>query len=120
MEPAEHIYSYTKTRHRLPKRIAVMAQSPHLFNKTIKNNIRYGRPDATDSEVRDAAKKAGIHKRIMELPEQYETVVSEGGGYVLMIKVASALSLLTLTESSPAERSSGLRWHACLFKGQIS
>lgn len=116
----EHVSSYTQVRHRLPKRIAVMEQSPHLFNKTILNNIRYGRPDATDLEVQDAAKNAGIHERIMELPEQYETVVSEGGGYVLMIEVALALPLLTLTEYSPVERSSGLRWHACLFKGRIS
>ncbi|BDD58375.1 hypothetical protein MAP00_003656 [Monascus purpureus] len=65
----------------LPKHIAVMAQSPHLFNNTIMYNIRYGRPDATESEVHDAAKKVGIHARIMSLPEQYDTVVGEGGGF---------------------------------------
>ncbi|KAL3469042.1 P-loop containing nucleoside triphosphate hydrolase protein [Aspergillus californicus] len=70
----------TLKRGELPKHIAVMAQSPHLFNNTIMYNIRYGRPDATDSEVHDAAKSAGIHARIMSLPEQYDTVVAEGGG----------------------------------------
>ncbi|KAL4759749.1 P-loop containing nucleoside triphosphate hydrolase protein [Aspergillus foveolatus] len=77
MELADQVSS--KTLCRLPKHIAVMAQSPYLFNNTIMYNIRYGRPDAAESEVHDAAKKAGIHARIMSLPEQYDTVVGEGG-----------------------------------------
>ncbi|KAL4758412.1 ABC transporter ATP-binding protein [Aspergillus foveolatus] len=71
----------TLKRDELPKHIAVMEQSPYLFNNTVMYNIRYGRPDATESEVHDAAKKAGIHDRIMSLPEQYDTVVGEGGGF---------------------------------------
>ncbi|KAL4948045.1 P-loop containing nucleoside triphosphate hydrolase protein [Aspergillus filifer] len=70
----------TLKRSELPKYISVMAQSPHLFYGTIMDNIRYGRPDAADSEVQDAAKSAGIHAHIMRLPEQYNTVVREGGG----------------------------------------
>ncbi|KAL6229869.1 P-loop containing nucleoside triphosphate hydrolase protein [Aspergillus navahoensis] len=70
----------TLGRGELPKHIAVMAQSPYLFNNTIMYNIRYGRWDATESEVHDAAKRAGIHDRIISLPEQYNTMVGEGGG----------------------------------------
>ncbi|KAL4972276.1 P-loop containing nucleoside triphosphate hydrolase protein [Aspergillus desertorum] len=57
-----------------------MPQTPYLFNEVIMYNIRYGWPDAADSEVQEAAKSAGIHARTMSLPEQYKTVVHEGGG----------------------------------------
>ena len=48
-----------------------------LFNETIKYNIMYGRPDATDAEVETAARLAQIHDFIMPLPEGYETKVGE-------------------------------------------
>lgn len=98
MELADHVSS--KTLRRLPKHIAVMAQSPHLFNNTIMYNIRYGRPDATESEVHDAAKKVGIHARIMSLPEQYDTVVGEGGGYVLLLIGQGGLVSFIITNSN--------------------
>jgi ATP-binding cassette subfamily B protein len=50
-----------------------------LFNETIKYNIMYGRPDATDAEVETAARLAQIHDFIMSLPEGYETKVGERG-----------------------------------------
>jgi ABC-type multidrug transport system fused ATPase/permease subunit len=58
-------------------------------------NIRYGRLDATKSEVYDAARSAGLHDRIMSLPEQYDTVVGEDGGYVFL-----AINKSIITNSS--------------------
>lgn len=54
-------------------------QRVYLFEDTIANNIRFGRPEATMDEVMAAAKKARCHEFIMSLPEGYETVVGEGG-----------------------------------------
>jgi ABC-type multidrug transport system fused ATPase/permease subunit len=48
-------------------------------------NIRYGRLNATESEVCDAAKSAGLHDRILSLPKQYDTVVDEDQGYVFLV-----------------------------------
>ncbi|MBO4686987.1 MAG: ATP-binding cassette domain-containing protein, partial [Clostridiales bacterium] len=54
-------------------------QRVYLFEDTIANNIRFGRPEASMEEVIDAAKKAACHEFIMELPDGYDTVVGEGG-----------------------------------------
>lgn len=54
-------------------------QKVYLFNDTIENNIRFGKPDATIDEIMDAAKKAACHAFIMALPEGYQTLVGEGG-----------------------------------------
>ena len=54
-------------------------QTPHLFNGTIKENIRYGRLDATDEEVYAAAKAVSADEFINELDKGYETNVGEGG-----------------------------------------
>ena len=51
----------------------------YLFEDTIKNNIKFGKPDATDEEVIAAAKAAQCHDFIMELPNGYDTVLQEGG-----------------------------------------
>ncbi|MQA00312.1 MAG: ATP-binding cassette domain-containing protein [Dehalococcoidia bacterium] len=59
--------------------IGVVQQDVFLFPTTIRENIRYGRPDATDGEVEDAAKAARIHEFIETLPEGYDTVVGERG-----------------------------------------
>ncbi len=59
--------------------IGVVPQDTVLFNDTIRYNIRYGRPDATDDEIVDAAKLASIHDFIMSTPDGYETVVGERG-----------------------------------------
>ena len=59
--------------------IGVVPQEPVLFNDTIRRNIAYAKPGATDSEIERAAKAAAIHKFISGLPEGYETVVGERG-----------------------------------------
>ena len=64
----------------LLKNISMVFQNVYLFNDTIMNNIRFGRPDATDEEVYAAAKAARCHDFIMSLPDGYGTIVGEGGG----------------------------------------
>lgn len=59
--------------------IGVVTQETYLFHSTIRENLLYGRPDATDEELIAAAKAAAIHDRIAELPERYDTVVGERG-----------------------------------------
>ncbi|MCF8474285.1 MAG: ABC transporter ATP-binding protein/permease [Emcibacter sp.] len=63
----------------LRQKIGVVPQDTVLFNDSIKYNIRYGRPDATDEEVQNAAKHAQIHDFIMSLPDQYDSEVGERG-----------------------------------------
>ncbi len=63
----------------LRENIAMVLQDTHLFTGTIMENIRYGRPDATDEEVREAAKTASAHSFIMRLEHGYDTVL-EGDG----------------------------------------
>ena len=67
------------TRESLRKNIGIVQQDVYLFNSSIKDNILYGRLDATDQEVVEAAKRANIHDYIMTLPEGYETVIGERG-----------------------------------------
>jgi ABC-type transport system involved in Fe-S cluster assembly fused permease/ATPase subunit len=59
--------------------IGMVPQDTVLFNDTIRYNIRYGRPDATDAEVEDAARMAQIHDFVMSLPKGYDTLVGERG-----------------------------------------
>ena len=59
--------------------IGVVPQDTVLFNDTIRYNIKYGRPDATDLEVEEAAAHADIHNRIMTFTEGYESKVGERG-----------------------------------------
>lgn len=63
----------------LRKNVAMVLQDTHLFTGTVRENIRYGRPDATDDEVVQAAKTASAHSFIMKLAEGYDTVI-EGDG----------------------------------------
>jgi len=63
----------------LRRHCAIVTQEPFLFNDTVKNNIRYGRLDATDDEVVEAAKLANAHEFIEQLPNGYDTVVGERG-----------------------------------------
>ena len=63
----------------LMKHISMVFQNVYLFQDTIKNNIRFGKPDATDAEIEEAARKACCHDFIMKLPKGYETLVGEGG-----------------------------------------
>lgn len=59
--------------------IGVVPQDTPLFHSDILHNVRYGRLDATDEEVREAAKKAHVHEAVMRLPEGYATKVGERG-----------------------------------------
>ncbi|MEM6413654.1 MAG: ABC transporter ATP-binding protein [Pseudomonadota bacterium] len=63
----------------LREAIAVVSQETILFNDTIKENIRYGRLDASDTEIETAARDAAAHDFIMALPKGYNTIVGEGG-----------------------------------------
>ena len=68
------------TLHSIHSRIGVVLQTPHLFSGTILENIRYGRLNATDAEVEEAARIAGAHDFIVGLEGKYKAEVGEGGG----------------------------------------
>ena len=63
----------------LRSQIGLVSQDVYLFGGSIKDNIAYGKPDATMDEIVDAAKKANIHDFIMELPDKYDAFVGERG-----------------------------------------
>ena len=60
--------------------ISMVFQNVYLFHDTVRNNICFGKPDATEEEMIAAAKKACCHDFIMALPKGYDTVIGEGGG----------------------------------------
>ena len=64
----------------LMKNISMVFQAVYLFNDTVENNIKFGRPDATHEQVVAAAKAACCHDFILALPDGYDTVLGEGGG----------------------------------------
>ena len=66
--------------HAIQSRIGVVLQTPHLFSGTIRENIRYGRLEATDEEIEAAATLAGAHDFIVTLEKGYGEDVGEGGG----------------------------------------
>jgi ATP-binding cassette subfamily B protein len=59
--------------------IGMVTQETYLFHDTVRRNLLYGKPDATQEELEAAGRAAFIHDRIMELPEGYDTVVGERG-----------------------------------------
>ena len=63
-------------------KIAFVSQDNYLFNMTVRENIRLGRPSATDSEVEEAAKMSGCHDFIMSLENGYDTLVGSSGGHL--------------------------------------
>lgn len=67
------------TQDSLRQHISMIPQDPSLFHRTLLENIRYGRPTATDQEVMEAAQKAHAHDFITSLPQGYETLVGERG-----------------------------------------
>ncbi|MBQ7757624.1 ABC transporter ATP-binding protein [Anaerotignum sp.] len=80
----------------LRKRVAVVLQETILFSGTIRDNIKWGKPDATEEEIIAAAKAAQAHDFIMELPEKYETELGQrgvnvSGGQKQRISIARAL-----------------------------
>lgn len=80
----------------LRRQIGIVMQETFLFSTSIRENIAYGRPDASPAEVEAAARAAAAHKFIMELPEGYDTVVGErgvglSGGQRQRVAIARAL-----------------------------
>ncbi|MBQ9965864.1 MAG: ABC transporter ATP-binding protein [Clostridia bacterium] len=67
------------TMESLRQNIGIVQQDIYLFNSSIRDNIRYGRLDATEEEIIDAAKKANIHEFVMSLENGYDTVIGERG-----------------------------------------
>lgn len=70
----------TVTQESLRRAIGLVQQDVYLFDGTLRENIAYGRPGASDDEIVDAARRANIHEFIASLPEGYDTVVGERGG----------------------------------------
>jgi len=84
------------TQHAVQSRIGMVLQTPHLFSGTVMENIRYGRLDATDEEVIEAAKTAHAHDFILSLGKGYSEEVGEGGGLLSvgqkqLVSIARAL-----------------------------
>ena len=95
----------------LRKAIGLVQQDVYMFYGTIRDNIAYGKPGATQSEIEEAAKKANIHAFIMDLPEGYDTFVGErgtrlSGGQKQRISIArvflKAPDILILDEATSA------------------
>lgn len=68
------------TRHSLRTSYGMVLQDTWLKAATVKENIAYGKPDATDEEIIEAAKKAYAHNFILQMPEGYDMILAEGGG----------------------------------------
>ncbi len=88
------------TLHGIHSRIGMVLQTPHLFSGTIRENLRYGRLDATDEEIEAAAKMAGAHEFIMRLEGGYEAEVGEGG-VLLSVGQKQLLSLARAILANP-------------------
>ena len=67
------------TQRSLRRNIGILQQDVFMFAGTIRDNIRYGRPDATDEEIEEAARRAEIHQEIMAMPEGYDSYIGERG-----------------------------------------
>ncbi|MDY3860092.1 MAG: ABC transporter ATP-binding protein [Candidatus Limivicinus sp.] len=67
------------TQTSLRKNIGIIQQDVFMFAGTVRENIRYGRPDASDEEIVEAAVRAEIHNEIMEMPDGYDTYIGERG-----------------------------------------
>lgn len=100
---------YKTTRNSLRSALSIVLQDTYLFTDSIKENIRYGRLDATDEEIKEAAKLANAHEFIRRLPDGYDTMLTDGGGNLSqgqrqMISIARAIlanpSVLILDEAT--------------------
>ena len=63
----------------LRRSVVLLDQSPYLYQASVRENLLYGRPEATEEEIREAARAAAIHDRVLALPEGYDTVIAERG-----------------------------------------
>lgn len=88
------------TLHSLQSRIGMVLQTPHLFSGTIRDNIRYGRLNATDAEVETASKLAGAHDFIATLEKGYDEPVGEGGN-LLSVGQKQLISLARAVLADP-------------------
>ena len=92
---------YTQmTQHAIQSRIGMVLQTPHLFSGTIRENIRYGRLEASTEEIEAAAKMVGAHEFIMTLEKGYEEEVGEGG-VLLSVGQQQLLSLARAVLAQP-------------------
>ena len=100
---------YHIKRSSLRSALSIVLQDTYLFTDSIKENIRYGRLDATDDEIKKAAKLANAHEFIRRLPDGYDTMLTDGGGNLSqgqrqMISIARAIlanpSILILDEAT--------------------
>ncbi len=86
--------------HGIQSRIGMVLQTPHLFSGTIRENLRYGRLDATNEEIENAAKLAGAHEFICKLEKGYEEPVGEGGN-LLSVGQKQLISLARAVLANP-------------------
>lgn len=100
---------YKTKRNSLRSALSIVLQDTYLFTDSIKENIRYGRLNATDEEIIEAAKLANAHEFIRRLPDGYDTMLTDGGGNLSqgqrqMISIARAIlanpSVLILDEAT--------------------
>lgn len=92
---------YTKfSLHAIQSRIGMVLQTPHLFSGTIRENLRYGRLEATDEEIEQAAKLAGAHDFISKMEKGYNEPVGEGGN-LLSVGQKQLISLARAVLSKP-------------------
>jgi ATP-binding cassette subfamily B protein len=88
------------TLHSIQSRIGVVLQTPHLFSGTIRENIRYGRLDASAEDIEEAAKLAGAHDFIITLGNSYDEEVGEGGN-LLSVGQKQLISLARAVLAKP-------------------
>jgi len=82
--------------HHLRASVSYVPQDVFLFSDTVTNNIRFGQPNATQEQVEDAARRAAVHREILQFPEQYDTMIGErgvtlSGGQKQRLSIARAL-----------------------------
>jgi ATP-binding cassette subfamily B protein len=88
------------TQHAIQSRIGMVLQTPHLFSGTIRDNIRYGRLDASDVAIEEAAQMVGAHEFITELEHGYDEQVGEGGS-LLSVGQKQLISLARAVLANP-------------------